>query len=386
MTCTGLFLIENAANNFKDIPSTKDVLENLGVLRKMFLTSIKNRMKTFESVQEQKQEIINEIESWTIAMKDIIAKLQIAALEEMDQVCKQETVVISDQIVECKSVIAAINLSERMLMEGTKLGDETKMFITNRRVSQQVNNYVFKYEATVNKFNDIRIEFQRDNNLDGLVHNLSSLGKVLSKASKLHVLYSENSFERAMMLMPRAQIEMMVNFIAKVPDDETTCIIISVSYMKMTDEPRHMCSVDKQIVAVTRSGRSVEAASVTNTLTKVRNIYVGRERYGIASYQQNIFVHTYVNEQNSLLIYDKSYKRIQNYNLLYPTSCMANAFSASADGQSIYYKAGDKIVNMDIDGKTLNTFESNDLKEPLGITIDTNGIVYYCGHQSQTVI
>ncbi|KAK3593033.1 hypothetical protein CHS0354_005397 [Potamilus streckersoni] len=336
-------------------------------------------------------------------IKQFIARLESAALEDLDQMCKQETVTISDEMTECKSAIAAIETSERMLMDGTVPDDDTKLFITMTKVSQQVLKYRDKYKGCEIKSEVVELEFHRDCKCDEINKSLNSLGKTFRRASKITSSTTENMQKE---IIPNS----MVIFSAKISSDNKVCSIYSGVFLpddrlvlsdvrnkklKMFDKsfqcisslmfkrPRFVCRLDDSTVAIT-SRNKINIVSVVNTLTLLRSIYIGVSCNGIAYYQQKIVVNI---SGKSLLTYNTSGKiisKVQSYD-----DClggMYNTHCVSQDGQNIYCTKANVIVTMDMNGNKLNTFESKDLKGAKGITVDKNGMIYSCGSDSNTVI
>ncbi|KAK3595577.1 hypothetical protein CHS0354_009533 [Potamilus streckersoni] len=357
----------------------------------MFLTLHENRLNNLESLKQSRLEITEAIKGWSNDVKELTGKLEAATLEKLEETYKQNAVIISDQIEECKSAIAAI---------------ET--------VSQQVLKYLKKYDTVDDECKDYTLEFPRDENFESVVKTLSSLGQVLSKASKIPGLFPDIAYQRAMVLSPRAQKNSMQTWKAKLEDDVASCEIYSgiflnddrivlcdngnkklklfdqlyhcVSCLKMTEEPRFMCSVDTETLAVTTGGLRIEIVSVASTLTRLRSISVDGECYGLAFYHTNIIVDIYDGEKDEFLIYNKSNKVIKRIPIPDHVSLPLDALCMSPDVKSIYYTVENRLVTLDMDGEELSTFESDDLAGACGITVDRNGILYCCGEKSQTVI
>ncbi|KAL3853763.1 hypothetical protein ACJMK2_017277 [Sinanodonta woodiana] len=413
--CKDLFLIENVANGCKENSEMKKVLENLDGLRNMFITLLENRSQNFDSIQQQESSIILEIKEWTKAVKELTDKLEMATLEKLEQVYKEDALTISDQIIECKSVIAAIETSKNMLLEETKSdSDDTKTFMVLTRVSQQVKRYIQKHDVAQNSFKNVQILFEPDKNLGRMIEPLSSLGQIIRKACQLQGLSSDRSYEKSKMLLPCLQPDSMITFNSKLPDDKRTCSIYSgiflpddrlvlsdqrnrklkmfdkcfhcVSYLRITEEPRFMCNVNPETLAVTSSGQRVHIVSVANQITKLNTLTVEGDCFGIASSPQNIIIEKVLQGQYLLDIYDMSYHLIKTIQRPNQTNSFYNTLSVSPNGKGIYCTGGNTICTIDINGELMNTFQSNDLTEALGITVDKNGILYCCGCRSKTVI
>ncbi|KAL3853758.1 hypothetical protein ACJMK2_017272 [Sinanodonta woodiana] len=413
--CKDLFLIENVANGCKENSEMKKVLENLDGLRDMFITLFENRSQNFDSIRQQKSSIILEIKEWTKAIKELTDKLEMATLEKLEQVYKEDALAISNQIVECKSVIAAVETSKNMLLEETKSdSDDTKTFMVLTRVSQQVKRYIQKHDLAQNTFKNVQILFERDKNFEGMIQTLSSLGQIIRKSCQLQALSSDISYEKSKMLLPCVQPNSMITFKSKVPDDERTCNIYSgiflpddrfvvsdqrnrklklfdkcfhcVSYLKIIDEPRFMCKVNIDKLVVTSSGHRVYIVSVANQITKLNTFVVDGDCYGITSSRQNVIIEVVFLGQYLLDIYDMSYKFIRRIQRPIPMSSCYNTLSIGPDGNDICCTSGNTIYIISINGKMLHTFHSKDLTEALGITVDKNGIIYCCSCKSKTVV
>ncbi|KAK3595639.1 hypothetical protein CHS0354_009605 [Potamilus streckersoni] len=405
--CDELLFVKHLSERAKEGQDFEQVSEKLNAAKKMFITILESTTKLIDSIEQQKMIITKSIKDWTITIKELIDRLETVALEELNQMCKQEKIKVSDQIVECKSAISAIETSEEMLIGSRKSEDDTKIFITMTKVSRQVFKYLEKYKEMENNSEIVEFEFQFDSTCEGIIKTLSSIGKLTRGVFKIPKLSAVSSFAETK--IPTIQQHSMVSFSAMIPDDKQRCKICSgvflgderlvlcddanrklklfdkyfkfVSHLQTKFIPRDICLVDEDIVAVTVY-KDIKLVSVTNKLTPLRDISVGKLCYGIASYQQNIVVHIF---GHSLFTYDASdniINRIMEYDRL---ECH-NRHYITQDGQRIYYTIKNAVVTMDMKGNKLNTFESNDLKEASGITVDKQGTIYCCGTESKNVI
>ncbi|KAK3578643.1 hypothetical protein CHS0354_002946 [Potamilus streckersoni] len=151
-----------------------------------------------------------------------------------------------------------------------------------------------------------------------------------------------------------------------------------------TEKPQSVCIVDKRIIAISTekywgSTGGIVFVSVTNSISRIRKIDVGKDCFGIAT--QNLMVCA---GGDSILTYDASYevsKRIPLFD-----SYVSRSISVSPDGQMIHFTVKDQIVTRDMNNKKLETFKSDVLKGVVAITVDKNGILYCCGQQSNNVV
>ncbi|KAL3853749.1 hypothetical protein ACJMK2_017263 [Sinanodonta woodiana] len=123
----------------------QEALENLVILKKMFVLLTTNRENSLETIGQQKSDVIKTIKYWSRVIKGKVDQSETATKQELEQICKEGTI-ISDQVVECKSAIAAIETSQRMLIESGKLEDLNKVFVILSKVSQQLWKYIQKYD------------------------------------------------------------------------------------------------------------------------------------------------------------------------------------------------------------------------------------------------
>ncbi|KAK3595582.1 hypothetical protein CHS0354_009538 [Potamilus streckersoni] len=411
--CGGLFTLENLLKDTKNKRHNQTTLDYLDVLKGMFLTLIKHRTKTLESIPQQRTGITTTIKDLTKSAKDHIDQLELSTLQELKQICKQETLAISDQIAECKSVIAAIETSQKMLLELTKSNDEVELFTTTTKVSQHFLNYLRKYDTLERKSEEIKIHFNCSEPFEKMISSVNTIGQWSRETSPIPKLSSAFSFDKLAMLIPCAQPDSIVTLNAKLSDDKTDCNIYSgiflhdgrillsdernkklklfdkcfhfSCHLNMVQGLRHICVVDQQNVAVTTSEKSIDIVAVTNTLTRIRTIQVNFNCFGITSCQHNIIVDIF-QAGDSLLKYDTSFKLVEKIDSYDKLAHHCNTHCVTSDGENIYYTNGNKIVTMDKKGRRLNAFESDNLEKTFGVTLDRNGIIYCCGHDSNTVV
>ncbi|KAL3853764.1 hypothetical protein ACJMK2_017278 [Sinanodonta woodiana] len=405
--CKHLLSAEDRVNDVAESQDFQETLENLDILRKMFVLLTDNREKSLETIGQQKSDVIKTINGWSSLIKDMVDQFETSAIQELEQICKEGTIIISDQVVECKSAIAAIETSQRMLIESGKSEDLNKVFVTLRKVSQQLWKYLQKYDRIENRSNEMKIGFKLDKNLEN-IQNLGTLGQVSSETFRIPNLSPSFPFKGTCMIPSIVKLKSPVTFIARVNNDKKKCNITSgvslpdkrivlsdktndkiklfdkrfhfVSHLELPLIPRFMCVVNERTVAIS-SYFNIYLVSVTDSLKLLRKIEVTTRCYGLASYEQNLMA--CVND-DSILIYDASYKvskRIPSFD-----SGVKKAISVSPDGQRINYIIQDKIVTMDMNGKKLETIKSNELKGLKDIAVDKNGIIYCCGKRSNNVV
>ncbi|KAK3593023.1 hypothetical protein CHS0354_005387 [Potamilus streckersoni] len=406
--CDNLSSVEDLTKDFKDGQNAGQAVENLEALNKMFHNLTENRKNHLDSIDQQKTDIQSAINQWTSSLKDLIEKLDEVSFVELEQICKQEMVETSEQITECKSAIAAIETSQRMLLLSEKSEDETKFMITYNKVSAQFLKFLQKYDALENKSKEMIIAYQHDKILTNVIEKLNSLGRVMTTVSRVPILNPDLSFQETLLMLPCVQPDSRITFSAKIPSDDKPCNISSgvflpddrivlcdtenktlklfdryfnfVSDLTMQRLPRYICCVDQRTVAVT-DGKRLHILKVTKSLRHLASIYTGSGCHGVASYMQFIFVCV---SEGSIYTYDESYTHIKSIKLIHGFA--DTALCISPDGKYVHYTHENKIVTMDMEGKEINTSTSSDLKGPSGIAVGKRGLIYSCGKDSGNVI
>ncbi|KAK3578644.1 hypothetical protein CHS0354_002947 [Potamilus streckersoni] len=162
----------------------------------IILNSTQDAMtRTLETIEEQKSDVLKSIKDWSSLVKERVNKLETTIIQELEQICKEGTIIISDQIVESKSAIAAIETSQTMLIESTKSDDAGKILVTLTKVSQQLLKYVQKYDRIENRSNEIVIEFHLKKNLEEFIQTLGSLGLLSRSTYRIAKMSPGCSFE-----------------------------------------------------------------------------------------------------------------------------------------------------------------------------------------------
>ncbi|KAK3588239.1 hypothetical protein CHS0354_029563, partial [Potamilus streckersoni] len=395
--CEELMLTKDLFKSIEEVRDNKQISENLDAVKKMFIKFLESRSNNLEIIEQQKTAITKIIQDWTINIKERVDRLQTAALEELNQICKQERVTITDHIVECQSTIAAIETTEEMFMESRKSEDDMKVFIITTKLSRQLLNYFERHKIMEMNSEIVELRFDIDNSCEGIIKTLSSIGNLMKR------MVTEKT------IVPNIKPNSMFTFSAKIFNDREICDICSGvfmlderlvlsdsgnkklklfnsrfqlnSYLEVDCVNMYICRVDEVTVAVT-VGNYIKLVSVTNELEHLRIIFVGDDCFGIASYQKYIFVHN----NGGLLLTLNTTGKIINKIMSGNSLDWHNAHCASPNGQRIYYTTNNRVVTMDMQGNKINMFESNDLRAPSGITVDKRGIIYCCGMASNTVI
>ncbi|KAK3595573.1 hypothetical protein CHS0354_009529 [Potamilus streckersoni] len=376
-------------------------LQNLDILRKMFLLLTKNRESTIQTIQQQKLHVIKSIKDWSSFRKARVEEVKTITMRELEQLCQNETIIISKQVNECKRSIAAIEASQTMLLESETSDDKCKTFVTMTKVSQQLQKYLQQYDMVESRSNDMTIEFRGNQNQQ----NQCSCG-VSSKLSRIPMLSNAFRFEGTFMLPSPLKLNSVVTFNVETISDKKACNIISgaclpdrkiVLYddgnckIKLFDKRfrllshldlyinSNICVFDRNTVAIA-SGSRIHLVSVTNSLQTVKSIDCDDACYGLVSYEQNLIVYT---SANKIIRYNASYKCTIITQL--PESVTHRQIPMSTAGQMIYCAVKNKIITIDMNYKALKTFVVNDLKD-VTIAVDKNGIIYCCGRETSNVV
>ncbi|KAK3595572.1 hypothetical protein CHS0354_009528 [Potamilus streckersoni] len=404
--CEELLPVEDRLNDeilMQD--NIKHTLQNLDLLRKMFLLLTKNRKKTLESIQQQKLHVIESIKDWTSFIKERVDIFETITMQELEHICKNETIIISEQDGECKRSIAAIETSQAMLLESKTSDNKCKIFVTMTKLSQQLLKYLQQYDMIESRSNDIKIKFQGDQNLQ-IVQNDCSLGQVSCEVSRIPRLAHDFRFEGHCMMPSRVKLNSVVTFNVETSSDKKACNITSgaclsdrkiVLYddgnwkIKLFDKhfrflshldlyiKSNICVLDRNTLGIA-SGSRIHLVSVTNSLVKIKSIDYDEACFGLASYEQKLIVYT---SADKILMYNASHKVI---NIIQSFESGNNRqISMSTAGQRILCAVKDKLITIDMVDKRLESFEVNDLKD-ITITADKNGIIYCCGRETSNIV
>ncbi|KAL3853755.1 hypothetical protein ACJMK2_017269 [Sinanodonta woodiana] len=337
--CEELLSADDPVSDVTDRYDFKHVLENFDVLKKMFVLLIDNRMKTLETIQQQKLDTIKSIKDWSSLIKEQVDKLETTTIHNLEQICKNKTIIISDQVVECKSAIAAIETSETMHVESTKSDCKGNLLVTLIKLSQQLLKYLRKHDEIENRSLRIKTGFQRNKNLEEAIQNLESLGKVSSETSRIPKVLPYCLLKGTFMTPSRVQRSSTFTLNAKIHGDERECTITSgvclpdkrlVLYdeenrkIKLFDKCFHflshldlystsnICIVDEMTVAL-HCSYTMHLVSVTDSLKEERSIEKQHACRGVASYKQNLMV---CGSRDSIVIYDSSHEVSKTFRLL----------------------------------------------------------------------
>ncbi|KAL3852728.1 hypothetical protein ACJMK2_016346 [Sinanodonta woodiana] len=156
------------------------------------------REENLKLINEQKEEIRKCIETWRKNLVRKVKELETSALERLDEVHQDVTTELSNRLKECKSAIAAVEVSNLMLDEAIKMKNERQTFIALTKISKQAENYLTNLQHLYDRAFEISLEYATKTEVESF-YNADSLGDTKKHSKSMY--FSFGSINETEMLM-----------------------------------------------------------------------------------------------------------------------------------------------------------------------------------------
>ncbi|KAL3852724.1 hypothetical protein ACJMK2_016342 [Sinanodonta woodiana] len=176
-TCKKVDAVEDLATGIKEGQLCKQIKSKLGGLQSNFQKVQTHWDDNLKEIEQKMTGIKDSIFKWKSTIIKKVEELTSSALAELDQIYGAITNTISSHLEECKSVIAALEISDIMLEEAIQKVDDAECFMTLNKLSNQVESYT----TALNNVYETAIQMKLDFTPDSEVQNfqrVSSLGKL----------------------------------------------------------------------------------------------------------------------------------------------------------------------------------------------------------------
>ncbi|KAL3852727.1 hypothetical protein ACJMK2_016345 [Sinanodonta woodiana] len=198
--CTKINDIEDLAKSVSENDRLKEVQEKLEILKADFQKIQEQREENLKIVDEQKKNIQKSIETWRKNLIKKVKELEKSALERLEEVHQDVTTELGNRLKECKSVIAAVEVSSFMLEEATKIKNEKQLFISLAQVSKQADSYSATLQSLYDRAFELSVGYAIKKEVE-LFYGADSLGDTNKESKSMYLTFgsiNENEMLKSM--------------------------------------------------------------------------------------------------------------------------------------------------------------------------------------------
>ncbi|KAK3585818.1 hypothetical protein CHS0354_038337 [Potamilus streckersoni] len=200
--CIKLDDIEDLAKSVSENGSLKEVQDKLEVLSADFQKIQGKREDNLKIVDEQKKDIRKLIETWRKNLVKKVKELEKSALERLDEVHEEVTTELENRLKECKSVIAAVEVSSFMLEEASNMKNMRQLFIGFAKVSKQADNYSTTLQSLYDRAFELSLGYATKKEVESF-YNADSLGDTKKDSKSMYLSFASINEDEMLKSMER---------------------------------------------------------------------------------------------------------------------------------------------------------------------------------------
>ncbi|KAK3610067.1 hypothetical protein CHS0354_032153 [Potamilus streckersoni] len=394
-----------------------------GIKPKEIIAELKKMESHLNKFMEINNSNHNDLEFQVNGMTDKIRHIREkinAALDDLEKIVKtegcriykEEAIKKQEENHQCLALVHAVRNSHFLIKTVHKYGSDIQKFLMTEKIESQLQPYYNQIREKYEMTNIITVELE----FAPLVESIFSLsspdvGKLLLKTVSKPLPISLRKptkdciVERVDVINVEAPGSTSTHYTAVtfLPGDKVMladhyhdeCILLNPSYKllasyKLTGRPVDICCVDDQEVAITSENQTkIQIISVRNDIiSPARLISTTYDCYGIAAAEKGeMFVTGDCGNdkyQLSRISTDGEVKSFFKYDATSGWWCFV-ATDRARTRVYITISGKNSLLCFSMDGKMLFSYSPDDLRWPLGITVDRDGNIYVPGYQSNNI-
>ncbi|KAL3852548.1 hypothetical protein ACJMK2_016172 [Sinanodonta woodiana] len=222
--CKGLVSLKEVSTGLKASPVLQETADKFDSFQTKF-DNIKTQVEdNIKAIDSQKDEILKAITEFRVKLNTELDKLEKAVIEKMETTHTSVKEEMTNFIEECAKSKAAVETSHRMFSGFIETADESQLFISMRKITQQIKHYESRLKVVVAKTHLVKYEFKSDEAVDMAIRAASALGDVKILGLPLLSIQSSNDF------VPK-KANYYTEFKAKIHGDKHKCKITGTSFL-----------------------------------------------------------------------------------------------------------------------------------------------------------
>ncbi|KAK3607043.1 hypothetical protein CHS0354_015354 [Potamilus streckersoni] len=421
--CCGICLLNNHKTCSK-VTQLKDELATL--LGGIKLEEIYEELKKIEAHLKMCMEInesnVNDLESQVKSLTDQIKEMRNkinTAIDEWEKkvktegnkIFKEEAIRIQEENQQCLLLIQAVRNSYITFESVHNYGSDIQKFLMSEKVISQLQSYSTQVREKYKRTNKITVKLENIPVIESIMSLFSSdVGKLITTSVSKHRPLCTQKPAKDCMFEKVAVIDLNTpgrsppgySSITLIASDNMLladyfnkqCILLNSSYefissYKLTGYPWSMCALEYGKVAVSlRVDKKILILSVRNdVITLVRTITTKYICNAIAVAKKGTMVVT-GNTETSMLYWSlitNSGEEQCNHQYASPTDTGSIAINSTITRVYITIQSIHSLLCFHIDGEKQFTYSPDNLRNPIGISLDRDDNIYVLGSQSQNI-
>ena len=394
--------LDNLEQTLQDVGSNLEIV--IADRQKNLVELKKQKNNISRKVKEKREEIINFLDKLKRQMLDNISAIESKTRQHIEKLIKE----LSVKQQEAKTLKKDIELTK-------KYASSVQIFMGTRQLQEPVSSLEKYIQGAYDNgsFNQTEIEFKMNEQLKTITKDINEFGKISQKGVQTHVRLNWQQEKAAQILTLKERtiddvvLRRKVQQINLSGNDIQGCTIMKdgntlfteinsrevlkydsngqlISKLEVKDSwVFDITAIDDSNVAVSGDrGHTIHLIDV-DRLQLTRSIYTGDRTYGITCHGGSLICCTFSNgirsfnmsTRKSIEIIPGSYRE---FSYTYITS----------DNNYIYHSNHNtnSVVCYDFNGVKKWCYSNDLLKDPRGITVDSNSNIYVTGYMSNNVV
>ncbi|KAK3579793.1 hypothetical protein CHS0354_022102 [Potamilus streckersoni] len=426
--CERIIPIDDMLKTFDTKATSKDLEANIRIIGDHMKKITINVKENSNSIQNDKSAILQQIRSLRSELNAKLQKLEDDLIASLEINHKTEDLTLQNKEARGQSLISAIDSDLTQLNLVMTHGSEVQKVIILHNMEKNKNRYLKAISEYQEDLKYIKIGFEVNKNLNGLIHDLNSFGQITVTQSKttLPLLPAVTpSQPNAETVSGSSGIQLNDRKAVKVSEisvnesvDNSFCYISDIltlqrakqifidfnnrkikvygkncqfqESMTLMGQPWSACILPDDNMAVTLPyKKTILVISIYDKMHKVREIKTRLRCWGVAV-MKNQLVITTLNDEHSVLILDMNGSEIRTFRRdNYESEKLLNPYYVKINKTEtiiyISYNNGNKMVAYNTSWDVVFTYTDQDMNSPRGIDTDREGNIYLCGYSSFNV-
>ncbi|KAL3837143.1 hypothetical protein ACJMK2_022521 [Sinanodonta woodiana] len=397
----------------------EDVMKQFWDLLEHLETFIRTNKENVKSLESQVEELTNELQRIRNKLNDTLDELEIKVRQEGERRCKKEAHRMLQENERCKSIIASIRNSYKLMETMTKYGLKTdfNIYLTLNKMENHLEDYnksVNKYFSKMNnvtlelneqlkKLCNIQIEdesliFVNDRQMDSPYKQVrvSSEDYTITRIKVVDIQDSvnKNTHYTGVAFSNTGDSYVLVD------RENNRCLLFTssnncISQVELPAKPWDVCFCGESDVAVSFPEAKLIQISklIDNVFDSARTISVDMEVSGLAALDKDklVFSGKLNGKYCWSVIQTGDMKQLSHFEINDPEDVTDKFFhtylavNSTKDRVYISCSGTNSVYCYGLDGRVFYKYQHKDLNIPLGIDIDSGNNVYVVGYRSLSI-
>ncbi|XP_045172484.2 E3 ubiquitin-protein ligase TRIM71-like [Mercenaria mercenaria] len=371
---------------------------------------IESRRTIMEDLEARRQSIVDKVKTIREGFEEDLRKLEVKLLEDFDKFHAAEMKKLRNLTEECENLGKQISNAFKLVETVKHSGSESHMISLIEKVSHECQSYEAELRENKSKLQHVDYDFHVDHVIENVLKTAKNLGNVNIKRTKqkAQMMISENQFSS------RRTVKEVKRLRVWIAGDRGRCGIVGGVYFNdgrllladcdnfkvklITDsgrvlnklvlksKPSDFAAIDDQTFAVSYpSASGIQFIHLNGNNIKEGNYIDTNRIYHSLSYSDNCL---YLLSNSGISVCDKegretNFLKFKEHGV--PSSNAPCYIKACPSGLVVSDPDKHTVNLFSLDGRLLQSYKASDLKQPLGVDLDSSGNIFVCCKHSSNV-